>query len=159
MHINVKAWLAFSNPEQFSFTFISPTAVPSVVSRAIRHSCPEHSPSNTYQLFAELSKEQFLLPLMTTEEVEGVTEVVTMATVLDLQGGGTGSTHVQAGTVSRRERPTVPDYKHSSGSKTSNDKICKRTDNIQVSSYLDRIRIYTSKARSIIHSHRYGITA
>lgn len=54
---------------------------------AIRHSCPELSPSNTYQLFGELSKEQFLVPLMTTEEVEGVTEVVTMATVLDLQGG------------------------------------------------------------------------
>ena len=62
MHINVYAW-------------------------AIRHSCPELSPSNTYQLFGELSKEQFLVPLMTTEEVEGVTEVVTMATVLDLQGG------------------------------------------------------------------------
>ena len=81
-----------SIPKQSPFTFITSTAQACRRPCATRHQCPHHGtiPHTaytvcTYQLFGELSKLQLLLPLMTTEEGVGVTEVVTTTTVLDLK--------------------------------------------------------------------------
>ena len=105
---------------------------------------------------------------MTTEEGLGVTEVVTTTTVLDLKEGRNENlicTCVRTCKKALWQMRTlsVPDYKHSSGSKASNDKVWSRTNNVCIRDE-DRLTGYTVQhAQSSMVGHRdtsgYAITA